>query len=215
MVILRAFKIFALEYGAMKAKLFAPTSFEVPRSLKKQTQVFGMGKKNAELLVKYLNTLPLESTPLIIYGCAGSLTPNYKAGDTFIISKIIYDSFTHITLEDGPHVLRTASLITAPSIVATPEEKKMLALQTNADLVDLEMFHIWTHASLEIRKRLIFVRTVIDEHHDDLEFLVKKSAWLKISTWPKAFRFLKRFRIYLRSIEKFLSGPEFQKKIYE
>ena len=168
-----------------------------------------MGRRNAENLVSELSSLPPESTP-IIFGCAGALRKEIKAGEVFLISKISVD----IVLK-ASGTLPEASLLSSLNILRTPAEKAAAYEKSRADLVDQEMEYIWKACSESIRQRVVFIRGVIDESEDDISFLgANGPVWNRLLV-PRNFvaflKFIRNWRRYLKGMGSALKKLSDQK----
>lgn len=182
----------------MKYKLFCPTPFEVPNAFRSSTEVFGMGKSRAETLVKRLEGLP-EDSKILVFGSAGGIKPGIRVGEAFCISEIDCQSLMKLP------GLPTARIHSSTTILKTPKEKAAAYKATGAELIDLEMEYLFRAASESIRKRLYFLRVVIDGPNDDLSFLEGDQFRLKnlhsIHRMICFLKFIRSWRRYLRATE--------------
>jgi adenosylhomocysteine nucleosidase len=79
--------------------------------------------------------------PVVACGFAGALSPSLKVGDVLVASEVVetIDDIhwrTSVPVELGD--LPVGRLLTAPRLVATPADKRSLAGQTGAVMVDME-----------------------------------------------------------------------------
>ena len=97
--------------------------------------------------------------PIIVLGCAGALNPEMKIGQTFIISSVgLKTPLEKMPIPPELAHFPTASLLTQPKVVKTPNEKEELFQKTQADLVDCEMGYLWEQLNDRNRENIIFVR---------------------------------------------------------
>jgi len=181
----------------MLPKFFCPTPFEIPKSLKKRTETFGIGIKHAKKLAEKLNETVI-TTPVVIFGSAGALDPILKPGDSFLITEIIFEDQTN-TIPKFDIDLATSRLLTSPRLLKNKEEKSAAFEKSKAPLVDMEMGALWKYSSEATRKNLIFIRTVIDEADQDFPDFKSLSAFKKIIS------LIKNWRIYIRAAEATLT----------
>lgn len=172
---------------------FSPSRFEVPGAFKKKTRVFGMGPKNAAKLADELNAQPPSQEPIVIYGCAGSLSEQKPVGEVFFITHL----FRHgEEIELPKHLLPPDTtktlLVSFDSVVGTPIKKRALRDRTKADLVDCEMLYLWEALKPEHRSRLVFIRGVIDSDKDSVSVF-------------HVMKLFKNWIIYKKSMERFLN----------
>ncbi len=185
--------------------LFCPTPFEVPASLKKQTEVFGMGEKASLKLAEKLNQQK-NSNIIIVYGSAGSLKSEYSPGDTFLVSHINGHELPKAAgTKLGLSYLKTARVSTARKILLTIKEKEDFQMMTGSDLVEMEMGFIWDNVNPEVRENLVFIRGVIDESKTELPFLSDHGFNLKSfiypSTWIALIKFMGDLKKYKKGME--------------
>lgn len=168
-----------------------------------------MGREKSEALVKVWNQDLDNEDFLIVYGCAGALTPKHRVGETFVISHLVNEGSRQQVLHPATSSHPQATVTTSTKIISTSDEKRALHRETSADLVDMEMFYLWEGANPHVQRRLIFVRGVLDQYEDNLQFVNRPAQWLKPHTWLHATTILRRLKVYLRSMEDFLKDPRF------
>ncbi|MBN8555106.1 MAG: hypothetical protein J0L93_06665 [Deltaproteobacteria bacterium] len=197
----------------MSLNFFCPTKFEIPKSLSSHTQIFGIGESRSKELSKLLLQMKIENF-VVIYGCAGALNPNLKAGEIFLISGIFEDSQFHtISIPEQLAHFPHTKLFTSKFLINSAEEKHDLYKKTGSDLVDMEMLFIWKNISEELQKKIIFVRGISDSSEERLDFLetvngkirFSKSTFISLTKMRQLFRFIKNFSLYKKNMEKTLS----------
>jgi hypothetical protein len=182
----------ALEKFAVTVAFYCPTRFEVPSLFRKKTQVFGVGMRAAMKMAQAIHRNQ-DSHWHVVYGCAGALRPDLRAGQVFLIDRLQDQSDEPLLLHTPPNLkLPRASLSFSHSILRTPEQKQERYLRSNADLVDMEMSVLWHSLTPDLRQRVIFLRGVIDESQDSLQ-------------WTSVFRLMGRFLKYRRSMAESLT----------
>ncbi len=166
-----------------------------------------MGPERARKLAAELES---QSTVdrIIVYGCAGALTKEFRPGDTLQITHVIGpDSASE--LKASQETLFDARLVSVSHLIRTPKEKSELQESTGAQLVDMEMAYLWKACSPRVREKLTFIRGVVDGLNADLCFLTPASqlAWTKL-LHPRGARalleFMKNLRRYRSSMESYL-----------
>lgn len=189
------------------AVYYAPHVQEIPSGFENRFKVFGMGPESARMLARNLSlTKPLG--PIIILGSAGSLKPNLKPGQCFLI-KELYAKGERKKLEI-PKVLDffpQASLISVEKPITRSETKLKVGLETGCDLVDCEMEFLWDEISEDLHDRLIFIRGVLDSAEENLDFLEDfQIRWHSLIQPKQMFqfaRFVRNFFRYQRGMREF------------
>lgn len=129
-----------------------------------------MGKRKAQGLAQKLEGS--DFSRIVVFGCAGALQESLRAGDLFLIDRL--STGEKIGGEDLFPSLPKAKITSVRKPVFGAQEKSELREKTGADLVDMEMEFLWQTASPELRKKLIFIRGVIDQIGDRWTALPKR-----------------------------------------
>lgn len=131
--------------------------------------ITGMGKEN---IINHIQSIVnIENIDLFIsMGISGALNKDYKCGDSFEQNEITYNNKSYqlsIRLSDInenlSNSIKQARGLTVDRIIEDPKEK----LKLNADIIDMETYHI-LELSKELNKPLLSLRTVLDEYDEQL-----------------------------------------------
>lgn len=194
--------------GALvKIKSYCPLKSEKVSLDDWETEVFGAGALAAKKLANKLSFLS-PSEQVIIYGCSGALDPQVKVGDSFLIREIVQPSGRRIPLSIPRSLshLPQASLLTQERPLIRQEEKQKAFENYEAQLVDCEMGFILEHLLERQYSQLIFVRTAIDSHKDEIRFLNDqgKFSLRSCSSIVDLVKMSFHFMIYRRKMRDFL-----------
>ncbi len=153
---------------------YCPTRFEIPFRFQLQTQTFGMGPRAGESLAQQLNTQTSQS-PIVVFGCAGALKPQLKAGDVFVVSEVIYKD-QKFTLNPLPG-LPSARVYSSDKLIKSGTLKQSLYERHQTELVEMEMGAILSSLNPLLRDKLIFIRGVVDTADEGLK---STFDWLRL-----------------------------------
>jgi adenosylhomocysteine nucleosidase len=116
----------------------------------------GMGPENAHRAAQELQALGAQT--LVSFGCAGALAAGLEAGLLLLPTQLVHpekaslgiDVHRHSALANSmseQHIpFMTMALAGSADVVATPRDKRRLALQTGACAVDMESYTIAEYA---------------------------------------------------------------------
>ncbi|MFP4646554.1 MAG: hypothetical protein ACLFN4_02905 [Candidatus Acetothermia bacterium] len=181
-------------------------------------EVCGMGKENVLESLQNLNAQNLKG--LISVGFAGALTSTWEPLEVGIVRRVIsttpgrsrYSSYQPMAAQAKKLIdyrSRPAGLITVEKPLTSGVEKRNLAEQTGASLVDMESFWVAEYAK---QKGLPFLglRCVYDAIEEDLPPVtfsesgkgVSSPSYKAVAGWTSARpgRILQLGKFYLRSV---------------
>ena len=173
-------------------KWAAPTRFEVPLFFQLKSEHFGMGERKARSFANVLNESHHAHTQIVVFGAAGGLDENLRAGEAFEIEEIVTKE-NRFSLKTKTN-LKSTRLFTSQRVLANSREKQDAFNKHGASLVDMEMGFLWDQASDQVREKLVFIRCVFDP----------KNAELKLSA-RLALEMISNYRCYISGINKALT----------
>lgn len=196
---------------SISSRYFSPSSWEVPEEFSRKTSVFGMGASHAGELAKKWSLAKPQGWR-IVFGCCGALSPDIRRGECFVIHQVLCEGETwNLDVPKELSHFPQAKLLSVRSPLWSPEEKQKVFKETGAQLVDCEMGFILKDLQDSQVPQLLFVRGVIDEAGDRIDFFTgTRVKWgtvlnpLRPAHGWAFVKFVYSFVVYRSKIQQFL-----------
>lgn len=178
----------------------APSPFEAPSKSRSKFEYFGQGPDAARRLARRLNASQV-SAQIIVLGTAGALKESLKPGDCFLIRELLRIGKPKIVIPISEELSNfpSATCITMDEPILMSAVKAEISRQTQADLVDCEMYDLYSELRPDLRTHCIFVRGVIDRAKDEIDFITNYRLDFKKLAYPdRWYSFFKLIFSYWR-----------------
>jgi nucleoside phosphorylase len=162
------------EYSAIQKSL-APFLSQKQISLK----YCGMGEKRADYFSRKLE--PKAVTCMVLLGWAGSLSINFRRGDSLIADFALHEHFPPLQCSSLPiDGIRTGPILTVSNALTGASDKRA-AQATGALAVEMEAYPLAVWAA---KHNIPFIhgRVILDELDEDLPGAKSSHNWVKGST---------------------------------